>query len=392
MPCDFRAILCSIADELSSAADPGGKVVLPEPNGGLLGLLLMAMFFLLLVSLALSALKAQKMRRLRRAQEKAKTDSFLLQCRLTTAERSLLEEVVHASEEPLARVVKLVLCFDRGVDRYLESLPLQAGDEHLLILRRLKTLRTKLALNRVLPGVTLVSTREISLGQVFLLRLSAEPKGKVFAGTLIDFDDAGLLVRLKGSEPIEAEPASTPASGPRSAFGERGAKLEAYFLRQNDGGYHFSTRIKAVLRGNETLFQLSHPRRLRREQRRDYFRVPVRQEICFRIVGPEILDDPPARHALEALKLDQAGTIVDMSGGGFRLVTEAASMQTDDLIAVRLHFLDESLDPKVLVARVIKVYREGAEFGFSFETLSPGNRSVIVRYVEEVHRQVQCAV
>jgi c-di-GMP-binding flagellar brake protein YcgR len=393
MSCYVLAILVAASAEFRSAQDPEGKVVLPEPNVGLLGLICIVAVFLILALLGLSAVKAQKRNRLRRAREKEKLDAFLSQRGLTSAERTLLEDIAQAGEEPLARVVKLVLSFDHGVDSYLKSLPPAPGDEHLLMLRRLKTLRFKLALDRVPPGVALVSTREISLGQVFLLRSSADPERQIFAGILMDADDAGLLVRLKAGPSPEAEP-SLPLSDPAAAFGEKEAnsRLEVYFLRRDDGGYRFSARLKAVLRGEEVLLQLSHPRRLLREQRRDYFRVPLRQEIAFRRVGAEILDDPMAAASLSSLSLDQPGTIADLSGGGFRLVAAATHLGVDDLIAVRLPFMEESLDQKVLVARVIKVYREGAEFGLSFETLSPADRSAIVRYVEEVHRLVQFAM
>jgi c-di-GMP-binding flagellar brake protein YcgR len=378
-------LLAAIITELRSH-NPGSSVHLTETDSAAL-----KRFFILLLMVVVSVLFAAMVRTWRREQSRRaraakKLEEFLASRGLTAQEKGLLFEVVRAGEEPADRVVKLVLSFDRGVDRYLAEMPPSSDEDGVLRLRRLKSLRAKLELDRVATGVPLLSTRELPVGQEILFRFNANPRGTVYAGLVLEYDDTGLLVEVH--EQGGTSPEATACVG---------SDVNVYFLRRGDGGYRFHSRVLADVSshapgGGKTIWQIAHPRKLSREQRRHYLRIPVHEEIAFALVPQTTQPSAHDAPKLESLPLDRTGTLVDLSGGGFRMVSEGAPVQQDDLLVFRLPFLEAPLDRELLVARGMKVYKQAAEFGFTFEDLPSSTSAAIVRHVEAVHRQLRCVV
>jgi c-di-GMP-binding flagellar brake protein YcgR len=231
--------------------------------------------------------------------------------------------------------------------------------------------------------VPLLSSREIAVGQEMLFRLSANPRANVYAACLVDWDDAGLVLEVS----------SAPGSEP--AFRDQGQRaIDVYFLRRNDGGYRFHSKVLTEVRPapgascEHTFLQIAHPKKLLREQRRHYLRVPLHEEVLFSRPVPRSAADPRGKESFEAPPLDQTGTISDFSGGGFRLCADGIPIRVDDIILVRLAFLDPPYDKETLVARSMKIYRECTEFGFAFEDLPAATAAAIVRFVETTHRRM----
>ncbi len=381
----FRFLLHAVTPELRSH-DPGQAVRLPEPDSAAMKRFVLSFLMVVLCVLFAAMLRSWRRDRVRKAKQSKKHEEFLARRGLTAQEKALLAEVIRSSEEPAERVVKLVLSFDRGIDRYLADLPQGSDEEHLALLRRLKSLRAKLELDRVPPGVPLLSTREIQAGQEFLFRFSTNPRGKVYAGVLLGSDDTGLLVEVR-SETVLSRAGEEVGTG----------ELDVYFLRRNDGGYRFRSRMLADVGagapgGEKAIWHLAHPRKLSREQRRHYLRIPVHEDVSFALVPTAAQASAREACNVEALPLDRTGTIVDLSGGGFRLVSEGAPVEPEDVIVLRLPFVEVPLDRELLVARAMKIYKKSVEFGFTFEDLPSSASCALVRHVEAVHRQLRCVV
>lgn len=385
MPSKCWILLNSIAPELRSH-NPGAGAQLTEPDSAALKRFFLSLLMVILAVLFAAMLRSWRREQQRKAREAKKLEEFLTSRGLTTREKTLLRDVIRAGEEQPERVVKLVLSFDRGVDRYLAELSPCSDEDRVLRLRRLKSLRSKLDLDRVPAGVPLLSTRELPVGQELLFRFSANPRGKVYAGLLLEHDDSGLLVDVveQGSSSVEQVACA-------------GSEVNVYFLRRNDGGYRFHSRVIADVSSNapgggKTVWQMAHPRKLSREQRRHFLRMPIHEDVAFALVPQAAHGSASEARKLEGLPCDRVGTLVDLSGGGFRIVSEGAPVQPDDIIVLRLPFLDPPFDREILVARGMKVYKQGSEFGFTFEDLPSSTAAAIVRHVEAAHRQMRCVV
>ena len=378
------SVLLALA-ELKSH-DPGRGVRLTEPTSAGLKRMVLGALCLVVAVLFFAA-----WRRLRRAQEQAarerrKLEQFLKSRNLSDSERSLLDDIVRASGEPSERVSKLVLSFDRGVDQYIGELGEISEEDRLQRLRKLKSLRAKLSLHRVAPGVPLLSTRELVPGQELFCRFSSNLRAKVFVGLLRDLDDSGILVEFPD------------LADTRGQLGDpQTQELDVYFLWRGDGGYRFRTQIlsegKPDLPGSQSvIWLLAHPGKLAREQRRNFLRIPIHESVPFAMVPAPQNGSSAASPALETIVLDRQGTIIDLSGGGFRLLTDGAPIRQEDLVALRLPFLEEPFREELLAARCMKVYRKSAELGFIFEDLGPEVGAALVRHVEAVHRQLRATV
>src|SRR5262245_19119942 len=87
-----------------------------------------------------------------REREGRKLASLLAELKLLPAEKTLLDELAGLSGEPLERVARLILSFDRGVDRYLAQVSGEPLEARAWRLRRLKSLRQKLGFHGVAAG------------------------------------------------------------------------------------------------------------------------------------------------------------------------------------------------------------------------------------------------
>jgi c-di-GMP-binding flagellar brake protein YcgR len=411
MHCVTALFLGAAYPEIKSWRDPGGPVPLPDPSSAVLVRLFLGLLLIILLLSLASAWQARRDRKRKRERERRKLDEHLNRSNLTQVERALLKDIAREAFEPLDRVARLVLSFDKAVDSFLESLPCLPPEERLHLLRRLKTLRSKLSLDKVSAGVPLVSTREIDPGQEFLMRFKSDPAGRVLTGSLVALDDAGLSVRLDSSifdgpsaarRRIEeiwklsaAEGPSPLAGGGTSEDGGTERDIEVCFLRAHEGGYRFTSRVLSVNGEDpcdeEMMAQIAHPRRLAREQRRDYLRVPVYETILFARLPPDGQEEAePA--AGPPPSMEHTGTILDLSGGGFRLRFEGPPLRQDDRILLQSSFLPPPQDHEILPARAVHVYAEGAEYGFAFEGIPTPLVTAIIRRIEDVVRQARYGV
>ncbi len=366
--------------------DPGGGVHLIEPSSALFKRFFLGCLLLLVALLLVAASRRLRRGQYRVAQDKRRIDDFLASRNFTESELALLEDIVRSSGESRDRVTRLVLSFDRGVDQYLEERPEMSGEDRLHRLRRLKSLRAKLSLDRVAPCVPLLSTRELVPGQELLCRALPSDRGEVLLGTLRDLDDSGLFVEFPEVAESRGKLVDPTAK-----------KLEVYFLRRSDGGYRFCTRIlseatPSAAEAGQVIWLLAHPRKLSREQRRNFFRIPVHENLRFAFIPHSLGGSVYHAPGLNSITLEREGRIVDLSGGGCRVVAEGAPVRPEDAIVLRLPFLEEPFNLDVLVARCAKIYRTNAEFGFNFENLSDQVQSAIVRHVETVHRRLRARV
>jgi c-di-GMP-binding flagellar brake protein YcgR len=244
------------------------------------------------------------------------------------------------------------------------------------------------------------------------MRFRTDPAGRVITGSLVALDDAGLSVRV---DPLVFDGPSAARSrierlwrlsaaerslpprqvGETLELAEADRDIEVCFLRANEGGYRFASRVLSIHAedpgGDEAVAQIAHPRSLAREQRRDYLRVPVYEAVSFACLPSEWQDGEDK--GVEVFPpLDQAGFILDLSGGGIRLRSEGPPLRRDERILVQSSFLPPPLDGEILHARAVHVYTEGVEYGLAFEGLPQHLVAAIIRKIEEVVRQARFGV
>lgn len=359
--------------------DPGRRADTLEPGSGPLVRVFVGLALCIAIFALLAAFLGRRRARQQRSRQVLKLETYLQQRSVLPSERALLFEIVRQVEEPPERVARLVLSFDRAVDLYLASHTTASEEARLQLLRRLKCLRSKLELDRVAPGVPILSTRELGPGLEVVCRLADAPGSKVLPAHVIDCDDAGLVLELD----LPAEARSSAEVQPAA-----GRELDVYFLRPGEGGYRFRTRVMAVpvdCPGGKVLWVLAHPRKVSREQRRHYLRVPVHERVAFALV-PNAPGGPDTPLSIDQVVLGCQGVLLDVSGGGARLLVERISVQPEDQIVLELPFLEPPHTGLRVAARVTKVHRPQAELGLLFEDLSPEAGAALLRHVERVHR------
>lgn len=364
--------------------NPGASASGPHAANETLERLALALLIFAAVAAATAILHSHRQKRRRRRLARDKLEDFLRSRGVTEAEEALVDELVRAGGEPPERVTRLVVSFDRGIDQYLRGLSGNSDEDRLQLLRRLKSLRCKLGLNRVAPGVPLLSTRELEPGQSLLCRLVDPLSHEVLAGVLVDLDDSGLLVEVP-----ELDTTVVPLPS------VLGCETEVYFLRRGDIGYRFRSRILSAAlptsgAGSRQIWLLGHPTKLSRENRRHVLRIPVREEVSFTLIphpsngGPVHLPKP------EALAFERRGMIMDLSGGGFRLRSQGVPLQPEDLILLKLPFLDSPHNEVVVRARCAKIYEKQVEFGLTLEDVPAEAAAALTHHIENVHRQLTC--
>lgn len=401
-------------------------------------LLIAAAFWALLagviVSLALGVYGRIRRRRRQEARERRRLEAFLAERGLEGGERELLDTIALAAEEPLARVARLVLSFDRGVNRRLQLLardPAARSQE----MQRIGRLRGRLTFHRVSAGVALLSSREIEVGQELLIRTRSREPSCVLLASIAEVDELGLVLDVLGRTRSEgagggesgngSEGGIDRAAAPQGEEGEgksgddlwedgagsstdplsSGEELEVFFLREEDGGYRFRTVVHpepgAPGPGGEPRVRIAHPHKLAREHRRHYFRIPILEPVRFACLGPELeafYDGSAAegrQRPLSELVLDTPGTVMDLSGSGLRLSASRVEIEPNDWIAVGLPFLDPdgpaSRDAPgwTLLARCVKVYRNRAEFGCAFEGHSEEEIASLRCQLRDLHERLR---
>ncbi len=255
---------------------------------------------------------------------------------LSPAERELLDRLadrLNSGEEPRLLLEHLPV-FDAAAARLRdrEEVPDAA----------LAALRVKLGLSSADPERAPRSSSELPEGlPVVVFAGGAEP----LAGTLLRSGPSALLVRLSADAPV-----LPVGSGVDVRFGNRA------------GVFGFSTRVCGHEAGR---LELAHAERVRRVQRRRFYRRPVRLAALARAAGSA---EPPAPVTL--LDLGGGGASLDNAGGRFRLGQD-----------LELELPLPAGEPLRLRAHPVRVSRGGRMLHLSFGELPDAARDRILRFL-----------
>ncbi|QAR32810.1 flagellar brake protein [Geovibrio thiophilus] len=169
--------------------------------------------------------------------------------------------------------------------------------------------------------------------------------------------------------------AAMPSSGGIPVPLIPGTKAEVSFMGP-DSRYRFETAVLGrVKTGSIYLLKLRRPEQLERNQLRDFFRVSTR------IKGSIALFHPSSPGEKTSVPYDSAEcTIVDLSGGGCRLITEAETAKGQHVSVDLSEMLGKG---QVLHGKVIRTVRlEGKnQISVEFYFKKESERNQLIKYV-----------
>ena len=152
-----------------------------------------------------------------------------------------------------------------------------------------------------------------------------------------------------------------------------------------DTRYSFSTSVLGRVReGNVFFLKLQKPKVIEQKQLRDFFRVPtmIKTVVTFYKQPVQSGGKPIVDHTSECL-------IVDLSGGGCMLTTEAEGFKGQIVSVVLENILP---DPGIVFGKVIRVSRFEKKFRISieFDIDKEAKRSPIIKYVFKRQIEANC--
>jgi hypothetical protein len=205
----------------------------------------------------------------------------------------------------------------------------------------LNSLRLKIGFRLRRPDETPVSTSELPEGSTLVL--AAGPSRRL-RGRIGAQGPNGMVVRL---DPSQA-PLPTRAT------------LEVQF-HNRAGMFSFRSR---VIEAGAGMVRLQHSARIRRHQRRQYYRREERMTVAIIPFGKGAV---PVRTR-----------ILDLGGGGASLENAGGTMGKGNLVRV---FLSPWIGKLAVNARVLRLSRNGAVIHVRFESISEADRRRIIRFL-----------
>jgi hypothetical protein len=299
---------------------------------------------------------------------------------LNASEEEVLENIADYADQSVRKCLKLVESFDKGADRALAVADGKSSLERLEFLRNLRSLRKKLNFDHTSPQQPMKSTRSLPVDQDVILVLKNDVGGEeFFATTVFHVDEESILLRLNAEE--------QPGGGERF-WGGRGVGVAAHFFRPNEGSYSFESAVVDYRRRGPGFVRVNHPKKLRRQQRRNFLRIDTEENIRFRWFSEDgVPRQGLGSEELEKLVSAQDGTIRNLSGGGLQLAADEVRFKVDDWVELSFPFLPDPLDKMACFARVVHVYEPWPEgvYGLEFERPAVRLQLGILKEVERRH-------
>ena len=157
-----------------------------------------------------------------------------------------------------------------------------------------------------------------------------------------------------------------------------GTKLKLIFWDELSA-YSFSTKIKQRIALPIHLFVLKMPDSILKVQRRNFVRVTVIKPITFQKVTGEGLSD------------SFIGTMLDLSGGGLRFLTEEL-VEDKSILNVQLELPKGDMQIPILVCRVDKIEDSKPQrycVSTEFHEIPERGRDQIIRHIFEIQRAMR---
>lgn len=239
---------------------------------------------------------------------------------------------------------------------------------------RISRIRRKLGFQAPAFGQPIVSTRELEIGHPMHIILPGPASNKIMLTRVIDIDEMDITI-------------TRPAIKEGYLHLHKNQKIMCYIWRDYDAGYYFPTTVLGEVDTPMPLAFLAHSSKLKRMQRRQFFRVPVSLPTTFYHVSHEQLRK--IKETKEYLKLQDLeaydAQIEDLSGGGISFCSNK-TINEGELFTIVLDFQDGE-KPMQVAGKILHaddVFRDGRRCHLiraEFAGLSEKKRGRIIRYV-----------
>ncbi|MCH2375856.1 MAG: PilZ domain-containing protein [Planctomycetes bacterium] len=324
--------------------------------------------------------EAYALRRRKQEVEELSQQGMIEAAGLNETEEEVLENIADYADEPVVRSLKLVEVFDKGADRAIAVAEEKSSLERLEFLRNLRSLRKKLNFDQANPQQPMKSTRSLPVDlDVILVLKSDDGQEEFFPSVVFHNAEESILLRLNAEE--------QPGGGERF-WGTCGVVVRAHFFRANEGSYSFESAVVDYRRRGPGFVRVKHPKKLRRQQRRNFLRIDMEETVRFRWFSEK--DATKGRLDAEDLERrvsEQEGTVHNLSGDGLQLAADEVRFEADDWVELTFPFLPTPLDTMACFARVVHVYEPWPEgvYGLEFERPAVRLQLGILKEVERRH-------
>jgi hypothetical protein len=247
--------------------------------------IILVVTFLVLLLVGLVAIRVIRERRRKRTLIAREIDEIRQTCIQKKLDEGHADFLLHLAQlgelDYPSRIVKSIITFDRCVGRFIDSLPSYRKRRDDPDVQKLSQIRVRLGFHEALAGKYLPTTRELSGGEQFLIKIAGRDVGRFFRASVIDVDEIAITISYLDDAGIPV-PVYT------------GEELDVRFTRLNDGEYAFMSKI--IERRDDLQvpgYTIEHATTLRRTAKRGDLRVKVRIPIRFyriEIVDMEALE------------------------------------------------------------------------------------------------------
>lgn len=156
-----------------------------------------------------------------------------------------------------------------------------------------------------------------------------------------------------------------------------GLDLEMYFTGEM-AAYSYSTKTIDREFEQVPILILSYPQKKKRIQRREYFRLEVKEEMSYRLLNSD----------LEPISDMKQATTIDISGGGVKLVSKE-NIPNGTLLEIYLKIT--TLENTPIISRVVNIFDlpEGTAVGVKFIEIANHVREDIISWLFDYQRELR---
>ena len=310
-----------------------------------------AIFSFAVIAVTIPALiHAYYARRMRQRSYSQKVKRKLRELDLDDGEDFVLRSVAADAGAPLGKCLDSVEVFDRGIQEFLARTTKLSSVQRVDILRTSKSLRRKLEFDSTPAHRILQSTRTLQVGQEVSAARVGGTGAQFAAGAILQIDDDGITIRLQAGQADAAR--KMLSASPND-------EMEIHFFHTDDCAYSFRSRLLETRDHGPGVIRIAHPKKLFRQQRRDFLRVDTYEQTQFRWFPASFSNKRVGfKREVEHVMTVYHGVVTNLSGGGLQLQAKDVEIAAEDWVEVHFPFLPPPLDRESCLSRVVQVYRK----------------------------------
>ena len=184
-----------------------------------------------------------------------------------------------------------------------------------------------------------------------------------------------------------------PISEGKLVLFEVGMNLEVYFYSGKSIYFSDCTVVSRGKQGNIYTITIKPNSEPKKFQRREFFRLECRIEVAIKLLGEAEIDyfEKNKKLPLDILAIEDRGIIIDISGGGLRILSRTR-YEKNSMLNVRFPILiGEEAKVMDLVGKVVRTLEspnssDVYDIRVQFKNISKENLEHIVKYIFEQQR------